>query len=144
MNRILVILVTLLLLSYSNAIGGYGYDNPYNTDSVIAPVHIENEGIFNLVISIQFLNEPYEKKPYESDKYRNFIRRMSVEWSTVTLNKVLNSRVKSLEGLPALKTNIETEISKLAERLKSKYSLDGKVEVVFSLSNFYLVFSKRK
>ncbi len=143
MSKIFVIL-TILLLLYSNAIGGYGYDNPYNTDSVIAPVHIENEGLYNLVISIQFLKEPYEKKPYESDKYRNFIRRMSVEWSTVALNKVLNSKVKSLEDLPVLKSNIEAEISKLADSLKSKYSLDEKVEVVFSLSNFYLVFSKRK
>ena len=122
---------------------GSSYDNPYSYDSVITPIHIENEGIYNLVVSVQFMNEPYEKKIYESDEYRNYIRRLSVEWSGVAVDQVLNNKIQTLEGLAKLKASVENGVRKLAESLKSKYSLDQNVEVVFSISNFYLLDPKK-
>jgi hypothetical protein len=130
----------MVLLSVSNAYAGFGsYDNPYSTDSVIAPIQIKGEGLFNLVISIQFLNEPYEKKPYESDEYKKFIKRLNIEWSGVALSQALQAKEQNINDLDILKSNIEAEINKLANKLKSKYSLNSNVEVVFSLSRFYLL-----
>ena len=91
------------------------------------------------MISIQFINEPYEKKPYESDAYENFIRRLKVEWSGVALLQVLKANEQSINDLAGLKGNIEAEIARLADQLKNKYSLNKDVEVVFSLSNFFLL-----
>jgi len=134
------IALLIAFLSVSNVHAGFGsYDNPYSTDSVVAPVQIKDKGLFNLVISIQFLTEPYEKKPYESDEYKNFIKRLNVEWSGVALSQVLQAKEQNINDLNALKTNIEAEINKLANRLKSKYQLNNNVEVVFSLSRFYLL-----
>ncbi|USF86390.1 hypothetical protein [Candidatus Endoriftia persephonae] len=140
MHKYLCILLLMVLLSVSNAYAGFGsYDNPYSTDSVIAPIQIKGEGLFNLVISIQFLNEPYEKKPYESDEYKKFIKRLNIEWSGVALSQALQAKEQNINDLDILKSNIEAEINKLANKLKSKYSLNSNVEVVFSLSRFYLL-----
>ena len=134
----------IILLLASNAVAGFSsYNNPYSTDSVVAPIQIKDKGIYNLVISIQFLNEPYDKKIYESDAYENFIRRLNIEWSGVALQQILISKEQNINDLVGLKGNIETEITKLADKLKNKYSLDKNVEVVFSLSNFYLLEPKK-
>lgn len=134
-----VTLLIVLLLS-SNALAGFSsYRSPYSSDSVIAPIQIKDKGIYNLVISIQFLNEPYEKKTYESDAYENFIKRLKVEWSGVALLQVLEAKEQSINDLANLKGNIEAEIAKLADQLKIKYALPKDVEVVFSLSNFFLL-----
>jgi hypothetical protein len=134
---------TLLLITFlfaSNALAGFSsYSNPCSGDSIIAPIQIKDKGLYNLVIEIQFLNEPYEKKIYESDEYKKFIERLKVEWSGIALLEVLKSKEQNINGLVDLKEKIEMEIKKLAEQLKTKYSLDEKVEVVFSLSNFFLL-----
>ncbi len=139
-----LISISLLLVTFfcSPALAGGYYDSPYRSDNVIAPVFIEDEGIYNLAISIQFLNKPYDKKPYKTDNYEKFIQRLSVEWSNAALDTVLNSKISKMEQLPKLKSDIEAEISTLANQLKSKYSLKQDVEIVFTLSNFYLVYSK--
>jgi peptidoglycan hydrolase CwlO-like protein len=62
------------------------------------------------VISIQFLNEPFDKKPYDSDAYENFIRRLKVEWSGVALLQVLKTKEQSINDLAELKGNIENEV----------------------------------
>ena len=135
---IFVLLIAFLLAP--NVLAGFSsYSSPYSSDSVIAPIQIKDKGMYNLVISIQFLNEPYDKKPYESDAYKNFIRRLKVEWSGVALLQVLKTKEQSINDLAGLKGNIETEIAKLADQLKNKYSLNKDVEVVFSLSNFFLI-----
>ena len=140
MARSFSITLLIVLLLTSNALAGFGkYDNPYSSDSVIAPVQIKDKGMYNLVIAIQFLNEPYDQKVYESDAYENFLRRLKVEWSGVALLQILKAKEQSINDLVGLKGNIEAEITKLADQLKKKYSLSKDVEVVFSLSNFFLL-----
>jgi hypothetical protein len=51
----------------------------------------------------------------------------------------LKAKEQSINDLAGLKGNIEAEIAKLADQLKKKYSLNKDVEVVFSLSNFFLL-----
>ena len=141
MVRSFSITLLIVLLLASNAFAGFSssYSSPYSSDSVVAPIQIKDKGIYNLVISIQFLNEPYDKKMYESDAYENFIRRLKVEWSGIALLQILKAKEQSINDLAGLKGNIEAEIAKLADQLKKKYSLNKDVEVVFSLSNFFLL-----
>ena len=145
MNRLFYVTLLAISLFASNALAGFSsYDNPYSSDGVVAPVQIKGKGIYNLVVSIQFLNEPYEKKPYESKDYEKFIRRLRVEWSGVALQQILQAKEQSINDLDGLKNNIETAINKLADQLKSKYSLDKNTEVIFSLSNFFILEPKNK
>lgn len=140
MNRLFSILLVIFFLFASNAIAGFSsYDNPYSGNSVVAPIQIKDKGVYNLVISIKFLNEPYETRTYESDEYENFIRRLSVIWSGVALQQILNAQEQSINDLANLKGSIEAEISKLADQLKPKYKIPKDTEVVFSLSNFFLL-----
>ncbi len=140
MLRSFITALLIVFLLAPNVLAGFSsYSSPYSSGNVIAPIQIKDKGMYNLVISIQFLNEPYEKKPYESDAYENFIRRLKVEWSGVALLQVLKAKEQSINDLAELKDNIEAEIAKLADQLKNKYSLNKDVEVVFSLSNFFLL-----
>lgn len=127
----------------SDVFAGFGYDSPYEYDSVIAPVNIEGEGIYNLVISVQFMNQPYDKKIYKSDEYVSLLSRLSVMWSSVAINSVLQSEVSTFKDLYPLKKVIENEITKLADMYRKKYHVKGEPEVVFSISNFYLLDSKK-
>lgn len=140
MVRSFGIALLIMVLYGSNAFAGFGsYDNPYSNDSVVAPIQIKDKGLYNLVISVQFLNEPYGQKVYESDAYEKFLRRLKVEWSGVAILQILKAREQSINDLVALKGIIEDEIVKLADQLKDKYSIQKNVEAVFSLSNFYLL-----
>jgi hypothetical protein len=131
----------IVLLFATNALAGFSSygSNPYSSDSVVAPIEIKGKGIYNLVISIQFLNEPYDSKIYESDAYKKFVIRLNVEWSGIALDQVLKAKEQNINDLVILKGNIESELTKRADQLKNKYSLDKNVEIVFSLSNFYLL-----
>jgi len=62
-----------------------------------------------------------------------------VEWSGVAILQILKAKEQSVNDLANLKGSIEAEITKLADQLKKRYSLDKNVEVVFSLSNFFLL-----
>ena len=132
--------IMIVLLLAQGALAGFSsYNNPYSSDSVVAPIQIKDKGIYNLVVAIQFLNEPYDQKVYKSDEYADYIRRIKVEWSGIALSQILSTEEQSINDLVGLKSKIETKVSELADRLKKKYSLDGDVEVVFSLSNFFLL-----
>jgi len=144
MNKALSLLLVSIFLLSSQVFAGFGYDTPYQYDSVIAPVNIEEEGIYNLVISVQFMNEPYDKKVYDSDEYNLMLSRLSVEWSKVAIDSVLNSKVSKLQDLAVLKVTIENGIEELVNSLKMKYGVKKEVEVVFSISNFYLLDSKKQ
>ena len=79
MFRSFSITLLIVFLLSSNAFAGFSsYDRPYSSDSVIAPIQIKDKGMYNLVVAIQFLNEPYEQKVYESDEYENFLRRLKM------------------------------------------------------------------
>jgi len=146
MRRTYYIMIVFVVLFTSNAFaeGWSKYEAPYSKDNAIAPVQIQDKGIYNLVVSIQFLNTPYDEKTYKSDVYERFIKRLKVDWSSVAILQILKAKEMSITDLASLKGNIEAEITKLADQLKSKYSLDKNVEVVFSISNFFLLEPKEK
>lgn len=146
MRRTFYIMIAIVVLFTSNAFaeGWSKYEAPYIKENVVAPVQIKDKGIYNLVVSVQFLNTPYDEKTYKSDAYEKFIKRLKVDWSGVAILQILKAKDMSISDLAVLKANIEAEISKLADQLKSKYSLDKNVEVVFSISNFFLLEPKEK
>ncbi len=144
MMRIVSSILLVLLIISSNALASFSsYDNPYNSDSVVAPIQIKNNGIYNIVISIKFLKEPFDQKTYKSEAYKDLLKRLQIEWSGVTLSQVLKTKEIGVNELVVLKNDIESEITKLADELKNKYSLEKNVEIVFSLSNFYLLEPKK-
>jgi hypothetical protein len=135
----------LIILIFSSMLyAGFGsYDNPYSSDSVVAPIQIKDKGIYNLVVSVQFMNKPYDKKIYESDEYEKYLQRLKVEWSGVALAEMLNAKEQGINDLVTLKVSIENVITNLAEKLKSRYSMPKDVEVVFALANFYIIEPKK-
>lgn len=146
MGRTLCIMIFVLALFASNAVaeGFSKYEAPYSKDNAVAPVQIKDKGIYNLVVSIQFLNTPYDDKIYKSDAYERFMKRLKVDWSGVAVLHILKTTEMSVTDLAGLKGNIEAEISRLADQLKSRYMLDKNVEVVFSISNFFLLEPKER
>ncbi len=139
MKRSFCIGLFVVVLLTSNAFAGSFYSNPQSSGSIIAPIQIKDKGIYNLVVSIQILKEPYERKIFESDEYEKFIDRLRVEWSGVALQQILEAKEQNINDLAILKVNIEKEIIKLADKLKNYYSLKKNTEVIFSLSNFFLL-----
>ncbi len=64
MARSFRIALIIILVFASNAFAGFGssYSSPYSSDSVVAPIQIKDKGIYNLVVSIQFLMSHTIKK----------------------------------------------------------------------------------
>ncbi|KPJ95216.1 MAG: hypothetical protein AMJ53_03270 [Gammaproteobacteria bacterium SG8_11] len=144
MYRMLNILVIFLLLVSHSALAGISsgfYSSHYaaGEGSVIAAVEIKDRGIYNLIVSIQFLRKPKDSKIYKSDEYEQLIDRLVVESRGIALQKILESKELSLTDFAGLKNNIETDIKKLVAEMKDKYLPGGEVEVVFSVSNFFLL-----
>ena len=83
--------------------------------------------------------KPQEKKIYKSDEYKQLIDRLQVEWRGIALQKALESKELKISDLIKLKNSIETEIEALAEQLNKKLVPGKDIEVVFSLSDFYLL-----
>lgn len=143
MKKFLIILFITLFFPSIILAGSYSYDNFYSSDNVIAPIEIRNKGIYNLVISINILNTPYDTKIYKSTSYQNLINRMQVEWGNAALVHVLSAKEQNINELSILKSKIISDIQKLADQLKKKYAMGEDVEVVFSLTNFFLVEPRR-
>lgn len=143
MKKTLTILFILILFTSTARAASYSYDNLYSSDNVIAPIEIKNRGIYNLFISINILNTPYDKQIYKSTSYQNLIKRMQVEWGNAALAHVLSAKEQNINQLSLLKSNIIKDIQTLADQLKKKYGLGNDVEVVFSLTNFFLVEPRR-
>ncbi len=135
-------LVTLIILIasplYCHA-GFSKYESFSNNGGVVAPVQFNGKSLYNLVVSVQFIREPYEKKPYESDIYHALISRLSVEWKGIVIQKILDSSVVQLSGLADLKVSIESAINELIITTKPKYGIKKDAEVIFSVHSFYLV-----
>lgn len=145
MNRMLGIAFLAIVLFTSNAGAGLSsYSEISSSDSVIAPIQIKGKGIYNLVVSIQFLNAPTEDKVYKSDPYDKLMKRLKVEWSGIAILQILKAKELTMNDLAGLKATIESEITKLANQLKSRYTVDKNAEVVFSISNFFLLEPKDK
>ena len=89
--------------------------------SVIAAVQIKDKGIYNLVVSIQFLRNPTKSKIYRSNEYEQLIDRLIIESRGIALQKILESKELSLTDLAGLRNTIDTEIRKLIADLKEMY-----------------------
>ena len=149
MVRTSVIALVLIALFSTNAIAGLGsgiYSSHFSKEkgTVIAAVEIKEKGIYNLIISAQFLRKPQDKKIYKSDEYEHLMDRLMVEWQGIALQKVLESKELTINDFSRLKSSIETDIRKLVETLKTKILPGQDVEVVFSLSDFFLLEPKDK
>ena len=59
MRRTYYIMIVFVVLFTSNAFaeGWSKYEAPHSKDNAIAPVQIKDKGIYNLVVSIQFLRD---------------------------------------------------------------------------------------
>lgn len=144
MTRIFGIAIILIITSTSNAFadltsGFYTARYSGGEGSVIAAVEIKDKGMFNLIVSIQFLRKPKESKIYKSDEYEQLIDRLLIESRGIALQKILEAKELKLSDFAELKNNIETEIQKRVMDLKNRYLPDKDVEVVFSISNFFLL-----
>jgi len=146
MVRLLSITLLIVSLLAPNSFAGIskGYGYPLSSDLSVAPIKISGKGIYNLVISINLLQRPQDRKIYRTDAYREALNRLQVEWSGIALQKILEAQEVSIEDLPKLKKTIESEIINLANNIKQKYSLEESVELVFSISNFFLLEPKVK
>ncbi len=138
-----LLLACILLLLSTTTYGGFSSYSGYNNQgSVMAAVEIEGKGIYNLVISVQFLSQPFDKKPYSSDAYEELLKRLSVEWKGVVLKEVLINNLYKVTDLGALKEKVKSAIQKQINSAKNKYGIDKDAEVVFSVGSFYLVDTK--
>ena len=129
----------VLLLVVTNTHAGFSYKNYDSGSSIVAAVEIDGKGIYNLVISVKFLNEPYDKKPYTTDPYEQLIRRLSTEWRGTALQTVLKNNKYKISDLSTLEANVNTAIQELIKSLKKKYGIKVGTEVVYSTSSIYLV-----
>lgn len=137
-------LILLLILPSASNAGFYSSQYSRETGTIVASVQIKDKGIYNLIVSAKFLRRPQDKKIYKTDEYERFLDRLEVEWRGVALQKILESKELSVTELVNLKNSIQEEIVKLIERLKEKLVPDQNVEVVFSLSDFFLLEPREK
>ncbi len=140
MIRKFIISSILLILCSSSAAAGF-YSSGYSREAgtVVAAVQIKEKGIYNLVVTIQFLRKPQDSKIYKSDEYEKLVDRLLVESRGIALQRILEQTELALSDFSELKKNIETDIGNLAAHLKKKFLPDQNSEVVFSISDFFLL-----
>lgn len=140
MKRTICLIFTLLFFSTSLSFAGF-YKSGYTRESggLVASVLVKDKGIYNLCVSVDFLRIPEETKVYESDEYKNLINRLQVEWKNIALNKILSSKELEISELFNLKNSIQESISTLSEQLKKKLLSGQNADVIFSISDFFLL-----
>ena len=140
MFHLKIVLFALLISVVPSAFAGFYSSSSSSTGGALATsVEIEGGGIYNLVVSVQFLREPYDKSPYSSDDYEEMIKRLNVEWRDVVLQRVLSENNIKISELTTLKKNISSDLSLLVAKAKKKHGVTENTEVVYSISGFYLV-----
>ena len=138
MRTLFATTLVFLFLS-SGAIAGFDYHPMPGSTSVVAPVWVEGEGLFNLVVSLDFLGRPADTKVYGSDSYTQLISHLSVRWRSLALDEILAVGTIEKGGLADLKKEIESAVDKLVDDESIKLMGDQKVEVVYSLTHFMLL-----
>ncbi len=139
MKRKILITFILFCFTATNCLAGFSsYQESFTTDTAVAPVFISDQGVFNLVVRIQFLHELYDKKPYTTNNYKKYIDRLSVEWSDIATQHILSGNIRAISEIEKLKSSIQAAIEKRAESLKSHYALQQEDEVVYAITGFYL------
>ena len=143
MKRTVLATTLVVVLMASNAIAGYGSGSDYyprsGSSSVVAPVWVEDEGLFNLVVSLEFLDRPADTKLYKSDPYTQLIGHLSIKWRSIALDRILAVSTIEKGGLADLKQEIELAVDKLVKDEAAKLMGGQKVEVVYSLTHFMLL-----
>jgi hypothetical protein len=135
----LFIAAILLLLISSTAQASF-YSSTYNSaNTAIAAVEIEGKGLYNLVVSVQFLRKPYDKGEYTSDEYEELINRLSVEWRGVALKRVLSANRYKITDLSALRASLESAMESLISEAKKKHGVKQGMDVVYSIVDIYLI-----
>ena len=139
MNNIKIWTFFVLLVTAQFAYGGSFYSAPSSGGSIATSVSIEDKGIYNLVVSVQFLNEPFDKAPYTSEDYEEMINRLNVMWRGVVLKRVLGQSNYKVSDLAGLRQKIDEDIFKLVGEARKKHGVKASAEVVYSIGSFYLV-----
>ena len=136
----LIIVSILLALCSSNAAASF-YSSGYSREAgtVIAAVQLKEKGIYNLVVTVQFLRKPQNSKIYKSDEYEKLVDRLLVESRGIALQRILERKELSLSDFSELKKSQETDIGNLATKLKKKFLPEKDIEVVFSILDFFLL-----
>lgn len=140
-KKLSIALFALILFS-SNALAGFYFsDSGYSREAgtVVAAVEIKDKGIYNLVVTIQFLRKPQDTKIYKSDEYEKLVDRLLVESRGITLQTILEQKDLSVSDFAVLKKSIESDIENLATQLKKKIIPEQETEVAFSISDFFLL-----
>ncbi len=112
--------------------------------AVAAAINVKEKGIYNLIVSANFLKRPADERVYKSDQYDILIDRLSVEWKGVALQAILESNDISFRDLVALKKSVEQAIQKHIDNRIKQYFRDQNVEIVFALSDFFLLEPKEQ
>jgi hypothetical protein len=141
MKKLAIAFFTLILFS-SNALAGFyssssGYSGEAGT--VVAAIEIKGKGLYNLVVTIQFLRKPQNTKVYKSDEYEKLVDRLLVESRGITLQRILEQKDLSISDFAVLKKSIESDIGNLTTQLKKKIIPEQEIEVVFSITDFFLL-----
>ena len=139
MKKIFISLLFSMLFASNSFAGIYSSATQGGNSRIIAAVEIEDAGIMNLIVSVEFLTKPQDSKIYGSDEYGKLLQRLQVEWKSAALQKILESRRLRRSDLVMLKNSIHSEIEILIKQLKKKIIPDTDVEVIFAISDFYLL-----
>ena len=139
MKKIFILILFSLLLAPNSFAGMYSSSTQRDNSRIIAAIEIEDVGIMNLIVSVEFLTKPQDSKIYESDEYGKLLQRIQVEWKSAALQKILESRRLRRSDLVMLKNSIHSEIEILIKRLKKEILPGTDVEVIFAISDFYLL-----
>ena len=139
MKNVTKIAALLICLTPSLVFAGYFSSNYDRSSSVAVTIEVIEKGLFNLVVAATIVAEPYEKEPYDTDKYEQFVKRINSEWKGVAVHKILETSSIKLDGLNGLRAEIKSDVLKTAEALKSAYGIPADTELAFKITGFYLV-----
>jgi len=128
----------LLMMAWQTLAGSY-YSSASLGGAITTSVSIEDKGIYNLVISVEFLTAPFDKAPFTSDNYEEMLKRLNVQWRGVVLKQVLQSSSYKMSDLALLKQQIDRELDKLVLEAKKKHRIKPNTEVIYAVGSFYLV-----
>lgn len=134
-----IIFIFALFILSSSAFAGLGYKSRSSSSGIAVPIKLNNDEIYNLVVNVEFLSEPYDSKPYDSDEYEKLIERLEVEWSGIAIQVILDSPSIEMAELSQAKKKLELKIDQLVVATKKKYEIRQNIEVVYSIYSFYLV-----
>lgn len=143
MKKTIITTALLLVFVSSSAIAGFGSSSDYyprsDSGNVVASVRVEGEGVFNLVVSLEFLNRPGNTKLYKSPSYQQLINHLSVKWQSIALDKILAASTVEMGGLSDLKMEIESAVDVLVANEITKQMGGKKVEVIYSITHIMLL-----